>query len=136
MAEQKATTAAQVVASLPQVPAAVVKPEKLRIKKRLTLDATSIVRLGPCVVRVVGEMEEMTMPPKAAGAEPGRATGLPVQDVFNNNEYLLILNAVMVSAFVRSIPPLSGRLFAMRPGEIKVGKTYRMVDIFEVYLEQ
>jgi hypothetical protein len=113
-----------------------VKPETLKLKRRLTMDATSISRLKQVICRIDGEFESIEMPPAAKGAEPGAAVAVPITDVITQTQYLLICNSLIVSALQRATPPLVGRLFAMRAGEIKVGKRYRMVEVFEVELAQ
>jgi hypothetical protein len=129
-------TVTDLINTMTETKALTVKPETLNVKRRLTMDATSIARLKQVICRVDGEFESIEMPPAAKGAEPGAAVAVPITDVVNNVQYLLICNSLIVSALQRATPPLTGRYFAIKSGEIKAGKRYRQVEIFELELAQ
>jgi hypothetical protein len=113
-----------------------VNPEKLVGKRKLTMDATSISRLGQVVCQVTGEMEVIQMPAVGAGNGKSDAVAVPIIDLLQKVDYLLICNSLIVSAFQRAGTPLAGRYFAIRSGEIKAGKRYRSVDIVELQLAE
>lgn len=113
-----------------------VRPESLQLKRKLTLDATSIARLKQVICRIDGELEVIEMPPAAKGAAPGQAVGVPITDVVTQTQYLLICNSLIVSALRRAGEPLTGKYFALRAGEIKAGKRYRHVDVMELEVTQ
>jgi hypothetical protein len=50
----------------------------------------------------------------------------------NGEECMLICNAIIESAFERCTPPLKGRFFELQIGDIRAGKRYRDVDIYEL----
>ena len=57
---------------------------------------------------------------------------MPIRDVVTNDQYLLICNSLIVSALRRAGAPLAGKFFAMKSGEIKAGKRYRQVEVYEL----
>jgi hypothetical protein len=111
-----------------------VRTDHLKAKRKLTLDATSIARLGEVVCQVTGELEVITMPPRGGNGEKSTAWAVPILDVVHNTEYLLIANAVIVGALKRSGEPLAGKYYAMRAGELHKGKNFRHVDVVELEL--
>jgi hypothetical protein len=118
-----------------ETPKALAVPAKdLRLKRKLTMDATSIARLNQVICRAQGELESIEMPPTVAGGPKSTAVAVPILDVVTMKEYLLICNSLIVSAFQRAGSPLEGRYFALRSGEIKAGKRYRQVDVMELEL--
>jgi hypothetical protein len=129
-------TVTDLINTMTETKALAVKPDTLNVKRRLTMDATSIARLKHVICRIDGEFESIEMPPAAKGADPGAAVAVPITDLVNNVQYLLICNSLIVSALQRAVPPLVGRYFAIKAGEIKAGKRYRQVDIFELELAQ
>jgi hypothetical protein len=120
------------IANMTMTTAVVVRPNQLKLKRKLTMDATSIARLAQVVCRVEGEMEVIEMPPAAKGAPPSEAHAVPILDLVRNEQFLLICNSLIVSAFRRAGEPLTGRYFALRAGDIAVGKRYRHVDVMEL----
>ena len=134
MVGEKTQATSAVDAMQSNVPAVKYKPGDFKVGRRLTMDATSIVRLGEVIFQVTGEFEELEMPPAAKGADPGKATGIPIYDVVREQHFLLICNALLVSALMRAVPPLVNRFFAAKSGPIKEGKRYRTIDCFEVFL--
>jgi hypothetical protein len=120
------------ISSITQTTAVSLRPEQLKLKRKLTMDATSIARLGQLVCRIYGEFETIEMGgPNKDGFIP-TAQAIPIFDVVRQEEYLLVCNALIVSAFKRAVPPLIGRYFALRSGEIVTGKRYRHVDVMEL----
>jgi hypothetical protein len=128
----KTETKPDILASVTQTKALAVRLDQLSLKRKLTMDATSIARLGQVVCRVEGELEVIEMPPVAKGAAASQAYAVPIYDVITDQQWLLICNSLIVSAFNRAGPPLNGRYFALRAGEIKTGKRYRHVDVMEL----
>jgi hypothetical protein len=114
--------------------AVAVRTDHLKPKRKLTLDATSIVRLGEVVCQATGELEVIQMPPRGSQTEMQQAWAVPILDVVHNTEYLLIANAQIVGALRRSGEPIAGKYYAMRAGEIEKGKHFRHVDVIELEL--
>ena len=115
---------------------AVVKPEKLRAVRRLTMDATSLARHGDLICQALGELERIDMGKPDKNGEVPQAWALPILDVVERKEYLLICNVMMVGALRRSGEPLVKKYFAMRPGEIVAGKRFRKCDVIELELAE
>lgn len=113
-----------------------VRADALKAKRKLTLDATSITRLGQVVCRIDGELETIEMPPQTKGGPVSHAAAVPIFDLVRTESYLLICNSLIVSALQRAGAPLTGRYFAMRAGEIKAGKRYRSVEVIELEAAQ
>lgn len=112
--------------------AVAIRPETLKATRRLTLDATSIARLGKVICRIDGELENLTMPPITAGGEPGKAVAIPITDIVSQTSYLMFCNSMMQSSLKRAGEPLTGRYFAIADRGIREGKRYRQVEIFEL----
>lgn len=108
------------------------KPEQLKQKRRYTLDVASIARLKEVLCMLNSEIYTIEMPPMAKDAPPSQAHAVDIVDLLRSQEYVLILNSVMLSALDRAGKPLTGRYFAFRGGEIKAGKRYRQVDVIEL----
>jgi hypothetical protein len=113
-----------------------VRTDKLRAKRRLTLDATSIVRLGEVICQATGELELIDMPGLSSNGEKSQAWAIPILDGVHQTNYLLICNVVMVGAIRRAGEPSGGKYFAMRAGEIRAGKRFRQVDVIELELAE
>lgn len=115
-----------------QETAVAIRPETLTLKRKLTLDATSISRTKQMLCRIDGEFEQIDMPPIAQGAPPSKATAIPITDILTKEAFLLICNSLIVSALKRAGEPLTGKYFAMQDKGIKPGKRYRDVEIMEL----
>lgn len=113
-----------------------VTKDQFRVKRKLTLDATSIARLGEVLCQTTGELEQIEMPGNGKGHEVSMAWAVPITDLLHTTQYLLICNALLVSALKRAGEPLAGKYFAIRSGEIKAGKRYRSVDVVQLELAE
>jgi len=120
------------IALFDAITALAVSMDDLRVKKRLTLEATSMTRLGSAVLQIDGELEEIEMPSKGNPPKPQKAWAIAATDVVRGECYMVILNVVLVSAFRRAGAPLTGRYFAIRAGEVKAGKHYRSFEVVEL----
>jgi hypothetical protein len=72
------------------------------------------------------------MPGFDAARTPTPTATVDVMDVLTGQNWCLICNAVLASAFRRAGEPLAGRYFAIRAGEIVAGKRYRKIDVVEL----
>ena len=113
-----------------------VRTDKLKPMRRLTLDATSLVRLGEVICQATGELELIDMPGNGKNGEKSQAWAVPIYDVVHGTNYLLIANAQIVSGLRRAGEPLAGKYFAMRAGEIKAGKRFRQCDVILLELAE
>ena len=116
--------------------AVTVRPDKLKPVRRLTLDATSLVRLGEVICQTTGELELIDMPGPGNNGAKSQAWAVPIFDVVHGTNYLLIANAVIVGALRRAGEPLAGKYFAMRAGEIKAGKRFRQCEVIQLELAE
>ena len=116
--------------------AVAVRTDQFKVKRQLTLDATSIARLGEVLCQTTGELEQIEMPGNGNKGEVNMAWAVPITDLLRTTQYLLICNALLVSAFNRAGQPLAGKYFAIRSGEIKAGKRYRTVDVVQLELAE
>lgn len=131
----KTTKNAETQVDLFQAPALpAVRQGELKPVRRLTMDATSLPRLGQAIVLVTGELGSITMNVPGKAGEQQEVPAIEVRLMPLGEERMLICNVVMASAFRRAGTPLAGRYFAMRAGEIKEGKHYRQIDIVELEL--
>jgi hypothetical protein len=55
-----------------------------------------------------------------------------VLNLDTSEEALLVVNAIIASAFTRAVPPLTGRYFQFRSSGIRDGKKYRDIDVCEM----
>lgn len=116
---------------------AVVKaPKALKATRKLTLDATSIARLGELVCRIDGEWEEVT-------THLGPCKAIPITDILRSTEYLLLCNAMLVSGIERArvrvgdkVDTIVGKFFAIKSGEIDAGKRFRKVEVYQVEVQE
>lgn len=119
-----------------QATAVAVPLNKLKPLKRLTLEALSIAKIGELVCQCTSELREETMPSKFHESGHAIAACVDVIDLMRGEEFMLICNTVLASALRRVEGPITGRYFAIKCGAIVAGKTYRKVDVMEVWLEK
>ena len=101
-------------------------------KKRLTKPILSITQATTYTVKIVGEMYKKSLPVAGKVGTEVETTMIDVVNMDRNEECSLICNAIIESAFHRCEPPLVGRYFEIHIGEIRAGKRYRDVDIYEL----
>jgi hypothetical protein len=104
----------------------------LKLKQRLTIPLISMAHLPILTCRIVGEpyQDDKII---AVGKDVKQApTVVRVFNLDTNDEALLVVNALIASAFERAGYPLTGRYFQMRAGTIREGKNYRDIDVSEM----
>jgi len=111
-----------------------VRPQDLKQKRRLTLDAISASRLKEAVVQVRSELTTVKMTSAFNAGEKVDCAAVEVWDAIRKGEWLLICNTVLAQALQRAGSPLTGRWFAVRVGDIVAGKTYRKTEVVELEL--
>jgi hypothetical protein len=120
------------VALFQEKKALTITADKMKEVRKLTMDATSLPRLGQVICQTLSELYEVPMPSMADKAATTMTPVIDILDVVSGQAYLLICNALVKSAFVRAGAPLAGRYFAMRAGDIVAGKRYRKCDVWEL----
>lgn len=74
---------------------------------------------------------------KALGKDTQSApTVVLVKDLDTDEQALLVVNTIIMSAFERSGLPVKGKVFQFRAGTIREGKTYRDIDVTEMKYEE
>ena len=111
-----------------------VRPDQLKAVRRLTMDATSIARLGQVILQTTSELYIIQLPVPGKGGEKADATVVDIVTIPDMRPFMLICNAMIGSSLRRAGEPLTGQYFAMRPGEIVAGKHYRHVDVISLEL--
>jgi hypothetical protein len=104
----------------------------LRAAKKLTVDVTSISKIGELVMCCEGELMNLDMPSKYHPEGHGPAICIEAHDVARNEHYIVVCNAIMASSLRRAGQPLVGRYFAVRVGELIAGKRYRQTEVVEL----
>ena len=112
--------------------AVAVRMDQLKSVRPLTMEATSISRLGAVVCQTLSELRMDLMPGFDAVRTPVKTPTVDITDVQTGESYTLICNALLASAFQRAGEPLAGRYFAIRSGDIVAGKRYRQVEVVEL----
>lgn len=122
--------------SKPKVEIVLPSPARTLVaKKHLTIPLISMAHLPILTALILGEIytEDKI---KAAGKDVQVAPKvILVRNLETNEDALLVVNAIMASAFERAGSPLTGRIFQFRAGTIRDGKTYRDIDVTEMEYE-
>jgi len=134
MKDAKPTTKNSAVSPFESQNLPAAQPPNLTLKRRLTMDATSIKNLQEVVARTDSELYTLMMPGFDAARTPVKTWVVEITDLVQSTPWLLICNSLIRSAFERAGTPLVGRYFALRSGDIVAGKRYRHVDIIELEL--
>lgn len=108
------------------------RADEFKAVKRLTMDVTSIARMGEAIIQVQSEIIMIPMPSPSDPGEKRDVPCLQVLDCLRGEQYVLILSAVMYSTFHRWNGSIMGQYFAIRAGEIVAGKRYRKVEIISL----
>lgn len=118
----------------PKNAALAIRPESLTVKKRLTLDATSIARLGQVIAQMDSELYNIELAAPGGKGEKRPATCVDITNVVTGEQFCLICNAVLAGALSRALMTgeLTGRYFAIQSGDIVAGKHYRRVEVAEL----
>jgi hypothetical protein len=111
------------------------RPDQLKITRKLTLDIASIGKIQEIVMMCQGELELVELPSKFAENGKSNAYVIDVLDVFRGLEIRLTCNAILERELKRFPPPLKGQMFAVRVGEMVPGKRYRDTQVFKVELK-
>jgi hypothetical protein len=109
--------------------------EGLRLKRKLTLDLTSIGKLthnGEAIFRCDSEMMQMSLPSHFSVEGRALAWVIDITGRYSGEKYLLPCPAVLASNLARAGEPLMGRWFAVTMGEQKPGKRYRDMQVDEL----
>jgi hypothetical protein len=113
--------------------------EGLRLKRRLTLDLTSIGKLtinGEAIFRCDSEMYLMSLPSHFSADGRADAWTVDITDRATGEKRLLPCPAVLASNLRRAGEPLAGRWFAVTMGVQKPGKRYRDMQVDEMEEEE
>jgi hypothetical protein len=86
--------------------------------------------------RILGEPYQDEKITAAGKDQMMTPTVVKVLNLDTQSEALLVVNAIIASAFARAIPPLTGRYFQFKSSGIRDGKKYRDIDVCEMEYEQ
>jgi hypothetical protein len=108
------------------------RPQDLKVTRKLTLDIASVAKIGEVIFLAQSEVEIVELPSKFTENGKANAAVIDVVDVLRGLEYRLALNSIAANELRRYPPPLTGQYFAIRVGEMKPGKRYRDTQVFKV----
>lgn len=106
--------------------------DKLKRKRRLTVDVTNLQKLGQVLCMTQSELYVKELPSQFHPSGKSPAYCVDIVNLHGGEELMLVCNTVLASALQRAGEPLAGRYFAMRCGEVVAGKRYRRVDVVEL----
>lgn len=136
-----------------------IKPVKsITFKRTLTKALVAMAHQMELLFQVTGAAYNLALPVAGRSDKPQDALVIDGVNLETGEEIALVLNEMMVSGFAKALPPdvlstrapdvdfrtfllansaaLIGKAFAMRAGDIKADKRYRVVDVVEVDVER
>ena len=105
---------------------------RFREKQRLTLPVFSLAHTPIMVIKILSEPHEADFIIEVAGKKDSKPTVIECLNLDTDERGLLIVNAIMASAFLKAQPPLTGRYFKLTSRNIREGKKYRDIDVVEL----
>lgn len=104
----------------------------LKVKRNLTIPLISMAHRPELTCVMMSEPFQDAMIQAVGKDAKIPPTLILVFNLDEQAEALLVVNALMASAFQRAGGPLTGRFFHFQAGEIRAGKNYRDITVTEL----
>lgn len=110
-----------------------VEPSRtLKVKQQLTIPLISMAHRAILHARILGPLYVDEAIQTLGKDQQNRPTVVKIHDLDEDKDALLVVNAIIASAFKRCEGDIVGRLFRFTGGEIREGKAYRDIQVAEM----